>query len=75
MHLHALARCGLIAAALLAAGCATGPREIDRGKLSSPEMQWEPDPLLHAYRQQQHASKEQASGDASAGSGGCGCNN
>lgn len=68
-------RVALIVLCLAAAGCASTPREIDRGKLSAPEMQWEPDPLLHAYRQQALASKEQASGDASAGSGGCGCSN
>ena len=68
-------RVALLVLCLAAAGCAAEPRTIDRGKLSAPEMAWEPDPLLHAYRRQAHTSKEQASGDASVSSGGCGCNN
>jgi hypothetical protein len=60
--------------ALLLAGCAT-PRAWERGALAAPEMAWEPDPLLASYRDHAHVSKEQASGGASAGGGGCGCAN
>lgn len=64
----------LIALALALAGCAT-PKAWERGALAAPEMAWEPDPLLAGYRDHVHLSKEQASGGASAGGGGCGCAN
>ena len=67
-------RLAVLAAALLAAGCAA-PRAWERGALAAPEMAWEPDPLLASYRDHTHTSKEQASGGASAGGRGCGCSN
>ena len=67
-------RAVLVLAALLLAGCAA-PKAWERGALAAPEMAWEPEPLLSGYRDHVHLSKEQASGGASAGGGGCGCAN
>ena len=67
-------RLAVLGIALLAAGCAA-PKAWERGALAAPEMAWEPDPLLATYREHTHLSKEQASGGASAGGGGCGCAN
>lgn len=64
----------LLLVAVTLAGCAT-PKAWERGALAAPEMAWEPDPLLAGYRDHVHLSKEQASGGASAGGGGCGCAN
>lgn len=64
----------LALAALLLAGCAA-PKAWERGALAAPEMAWEPDPLLATQRDHTYLSKEQASGGASAGGGGCGCAN
>lgn len=45
----------------------------ERGLLASPEMAWEPDPLVDGYRRHMHASNE-GGADASALPGsGCGC--
>lgn len=61
-------------AALLAA-CGAAPKAWQRGVLASPEMAFEADPLLAGYRDHAFMSKEQASGGANAGGGGCGCSN
>lgn len=45
----------------------------ERGELASPEMAWEPDPLLAGYRRHTQLSKEAASGSTTLGGGGCGC--
>ncbi|HSW11345.1 MAG TPA: DUF4266 domain-containing protein [Solimonas sp.] len=45
-----------------------------RGTLAKSEMAWDPDPLLADYRRHVQFSKEAASGGASLGGGGCGCN-
>ena len=45
-----------------------------RGDLARPEMAFEPDPLQAAYRRHVDFSKEAASGGATLGGGGCGCN-
>lgn len=65
----------LLAAVLLSAACAPAPRAWQRGALAAPEMALEPDPLAAEYLDHVHASKEQASGGANAGAGGCGCSN
>lgn len=70
-----MTRALLIALALTLAGCAGAPKAWERGALAAPEMAWEPDPLMGGYRDHVHLSKEQASGGASAGGGGCGCAN
>lgn len=62
----------MIVLALWLSSCAAvAPWE--RGRLASPEMAWEPDPLIDGYRRHMHASNE-AGADASALPGsGCGC--
>jgi hypothetical protein len=63
------------AALLLASisGCST-VQPWQRGDLARAEMALDPDPLLATYRQHVEFSKEAASGGASLGGGGCGCN-
>lgn len=57
------------------AGCASQTvQPWERGALARSEMAWEPDPLLAGYRRHVQFSKEAASGGASLGGGGCGCN-
>lgn len=55
-------------------GCSTtAVSPWERGELATPEMAWEPDPLLAGYRRHQQTSKEAASGSTTLGGGGCGC--
>ena len=69
-------RClGLFALLLGLSACGAAPRAWERGNLARPEMAWDPDPLQAAACSQIYASKEAASGGASAGGGGCGCSN
>jgi len=65
----------IAAGLLLLGGCAsTTVQPWQRGQLAQPVMAWEPDPLLAGYRQHVQYSKEAASGGATLGGGGCGCN-
>lgn len=65
---------GLGIAALLTA-CTTAPVRVwERGPLARADMAWEPDPLHSTLRDHIHVSREAASGGASTGGGGCGCN-
>lgn len=66
-------RAGMLLLALMSAGCAT-VQPWQRGDLARAEMAFEPDPVLSAYRRHTEFSKEAASGGASLGGGGCGCN-
>ena len=66
-------RCGVLLWAMLAGACAT-VQPWQRGDLARAEMALEPDPVLSAYRRHVEFSKEAASGGASLGGGGCGCN-
>lgn len=60
---------------ILLSGCsAMEPKAWQRGDLAQPEMAWDPDPLDAAMRQHTYDSKEAASGSATVGGGGCGCN-
>jgi hypothetical protein len=62
-------------ALVLLAGCAAQPvQPWQRAVLASPAMAWEMDPLLADYNDHIQVSKEAASGGASLGGGGCGCN-
>lgn len=55
-------------------GCSTtAPEAWQRGNLAKPIMQWTPDALESATRQQNYASKEAAVGGGAAAGGGCGC--
>lgn len=66
----------LIASLLALAACGTTKpvKPWQREALARPEMAWEPDPLLAAYRRHAQFSKEAASGDTALAGGGCGCN-
>jgi hypothetical protein len=63
-------------AALACSGCAMiePVQPWQRGDLARAEMAFEPDPLQAAYRRHVEFSKEAASGGATLGGGGCGCN-
>jgi hypothetical protein len=66
-----------IAAALLAAalaGCAS-VAPWQRGDLARPQMAPDPAPAVSALREHVFASREAASGGATARGGGCGCGN
>lgn len=66
---------GASCALLVLCGCAIQPvQPWERGTLAQPEMAWEPDPLVAGYRRHVHFSKEAATGGATLGGGGCGCN-
>lgn len=65
----------VLLATLLLSACGAAPKAWQRGVLASPEMAFESDPLLAGYRDHAFMSKEQASGGANAGGGGCGCAN
>jgi hypothetical protein len=68
-------RCGALLLVLALAGCGSlGPKAWQRGDLAKPEMAWDPDPVEAAIRSHTYDSKEAATGDASVGGGGCGCN-
>jgi len=66
---------GVLMASALLGGCATqAVQPWQRGVLAQSEMAWDPDPLLADYRRHVQFSKEAATGGASLGGGGCGCN-
>jgi len=71
-RLRATATAGLL---LLVCGCAYNPPTAwERGSLVKPGMQWGRDVLESALQEHTYFSKEAASGGASVGGGGCGCN-
>jgi PBP1b-binding outer membrane lipoprotein LpoB len=63
----------LIAAALVLAGCAN-VAPYQRGYLARGSMALDPDPGVARSLEKTYAAKEAASGGASVGGGGCGCN-
>lgn len=60
-------------AALVAAGC-THVAPYERGYLARPDMALDESPGMAHAMEKIHPSKEAASGGASVGGGGCGCN-
>lgn len=66
----------IVVAALTCSACANlqPVQPWQRGDLARAEMAFEPDPLQAAYRRHVDFSKEAASGGATVGGGGCGCN-
>jgi hypothetical protein len=68
----------LFAAGLLGslAGCSSpGPVQAwEKGNLAKPGMAMEADPLDQRFMQHIYTSKENSTGGASVGGGGCGCN-
>jgi hypothetical protein len=71
-----LLRVGIVMCCLSASACAMiePVQPWQRGDLARAEMAFEPDPLQAAYRRHVEFSKEAASGGATLGGGGCGCN-
>ena len=72
-------RTGVLVLSLLLGACASiepvqPVQPWQRGDLARPEMAFDPDPLQAAYRRHVDFSKEAASGGATLGGGGCGCN-
>ncbi len=63
----------VLAVAVASSACAT-VQPWQRGDLARAEMAFEPDPVLSSYRRHTEFSKEAASGGATLGGGGCGCN-
>jgi Domain of unknown function (DUF4266) len=63
----------LIAAMLFIAGCANVPA-YQRGYLARESMALDPDPGVARSLEKTYSAKEAASGGASVGGGGCGCN-
>jgi len=64
------------AIAIACAGCASfsPPQPWEKGELSKPAMQFDPDPLQARLREHTYASKEGSTGGYGVGGGGCGCN-
>lgn len=63
---------GIVSLCLLA-GCAQ-VHPWQRGILAQQDMTFQPDALEHQIRQHTYTSKEAATGGATIGGGGCGCN-
>jgi hypothetical protein len=68
-----MSRVLVLAVAVTGSACAT-VQPWQRGDLARAEMAFEPDPVLASYRRHTEFSKEAASGGATLGGGGCGCN-
>jgi len=66
----------MIAAAVLVTGCESMPKvqPWQKGNLAKPEMAFDSDALEARFADHTYFSKEGASGGASVGGGGCGCN-
>jgi Domain of unknown function (DUF4266) len=59
----------------LVSGCTITPvQPWEKGLLAKPGMRFGPDRLENRYAEHIYSSKEGASGGASVGGGGCGCN-
>ena len=68
-----LLRWALVAAAIGAAGC-TAVAPYQRGYLARDDMAFDGNPGTAKAIEKTYAAKEAASGGASVGGGGCGCN-
>ncbi|MFN0118078.1 MAG: DUF4266 domain-containing protein [Elusimicrobiota bacterium] len=65
----------LLIGGLVLGGCATmGVQPWERGLMSEPAMQVDPNPIQSAYDDHIYFSIEGSSGGRSFGGGGCGCN-
>ena len=64
----------VIAAAVLAAGCATTVEPWERGTLSDYTMRPDRDPQSDSLYEHVYFTREAASGGRGVGGGGCGCN-
>jgi hypothetical protein len=63
----------LMACVLVAAGCSS-VKPWQKGNLAKPAMAFDYDPQQTRFEEHIYHSKEGASGGASVGGGGCGCN-
>lgn len=63
----------LVAAVLACAGCAQ-VAPYQRAYLARPDMALDPSPGMSRAMERTYSAKEAASGGASVGGGGCGCN-
>jgi hypothetical protein len=66
----------ILCAVLVAGACCacTSVAPYQRGYLARPDMALEPDPGTAKALEKTYSAKEAASGGASVGGGGCGCN-
>lgn len=64
----------LLALALVACTGCTAVAPYQRGYLARPDMAFEPSPGMGKAIEKTYSAKEAASGGASVGGGGCGCN-
>jgi len=66
----------VMAAVALMSGCESMPQvqPWEKGNLAKPEMAFDSDPIEARFNEHIYFSKEGASGGASVGGGGCGCN-
>lgn len=66
----------VIALAVVLSGCESMPKvqPWQKGNLAKSEMAFDPDALETRFADHTYFSKEGASGGASVGGGGCGCN-
>jgi hypothetical protein len=67
-------RIALLAAAAFALAACTSVAPYQRGYLARPDMAFEPSPGIAEALGKTYSAKEAASGGASVGGGGCGCN-
>jgi hypothetical protein len=64
----------LIASSVAGCGTLQSPQPWERGDLTKPSMQIDPDKLQTKIDQHIYTSKEAATGGYGVGGGGCGCN-
>jgi len=65
----------LVSAVMLLSGCASmGVKPWERDLLAQQAMQVDPNPSQSAFDEHIYFSKEESSGGAGFGGGGCGCN-
>jgi hypothetical protein len=76
MRVHRVLAAGLIAAALLLAGCGIEPwvKPYERERLADPIMKFSRDALADKHREHVYDVREGARGATGVQGGGCGCN-
>jgi hypothetical protein len=76
MNAHRIFATGLMAAAMLSAGCGIQPwvKPYERERLADPIMKFTRDPLADKHREHVFDVREAAHGATGVQGGGCGCN-
>jgi hypothetical protein len=76
MRVHRVLAAGLMAAALLLAGCGIVPwvKPYERERLADPIMKFSRDALTDKHREHVYDVREGARGATGVQGGGCGCN-